>query len=335
MNLLFIATLLLTVLTTTTYAGETIEVEVSLDEICSDEAINVDTEEFCQNLVQELDGEKPIKLEQKDDNGNTWIFNISAGYTRTKYFNSDVHFQNSRINANVDNFDWKERTSFDYFSPEKLKGKGNTFRFLDEPTNAAFLSAKNGKNVVTVSMLHHKYLKQIGQVKHVTGTIDGVEVDRDMMINQIDDYQNDPHDPGQMYLWRFENTWNQTTVQVGYGRELNMLKKGKFSITYTPSVNIGVISGQTYSSYQSQEDYWSSDAVQDKWRIHGMTLSQENRFDAKYKKVGIFVDQKLIVTKVKNKFVDGTATYNLMYVPITVGLTVDINGKKNKTNSPE
>lgn len=294
--------------------------KVSLD-------LSTTKEETCQMLAE---NNNSLSVKQTDDSGNNWIFNLSFGYTRTKYFNSDVHFQSSRMDVVVKDFDWKERTSFNYFHKENLKGVDNMFRFIDEPTNAAFLSAKKGKNVFVVSMLHHKYLKQVGQVRHVSGTIDGVDVDRNMLVNQIDDYKNDPHDPGAMYLGRFENTWIQTTVQVGYGREFNLLKNKNFQINYTPTINVGIMSGKTYSAYQSKEDYWTNDTNQDNWRIHGITFSQGNKIDFKYKRVGLFIDQKLIVTKVKNQFLDGTATYNFVYAPVTVGVTVDLNGKKVK-----
>lgn len=338
---IFLVTAIL--LSSASYA-ETIEIDVDLNTLCNTQDNNSDTEEFCAEMskhqddqVGEDDKDKPkeekppIKLVQKDDKGNEWIFNLSFGYTRTKYFDTDVHFQTDKMDVNVKKFGMQERHSFNYFRKENLKGKGNTFRFFDEPTNSAFLSAKKGKNVITVSMLHHKYLKETNQVRHVTGTIKGNEVDKDMMINSRDDWQNDDRAADNMYLYRFENTWQQTTVQVGYGRELNLIKKKNFRLNYTPSMNIGVMSGKTYSSYQKDGAYWDGDAKQDNWRIHGITVSQGNRFDAKYKKIGVFLDQKLVITKVKNQIMDnGTATYNLMFIPVTFGMTIDLNGPKKK-----
>jgi hypothetical protein len=221
---------------------------------------NEDTiENFSQNILSPLDlslgdpdkrkltcetllSSTPLTVSKKDRDGDTWNVKFYFGYSRAKYFNSDVHLQSTRVNVDIKDMEWKERNSFEYFKRESLKGKGNTFRFIDEPTSTMMLTLEKGKNVFFISVFHLKYLKEQFQDKLVTGTLDGVSVNGVIPINEPFDGYNDQ--PGQMHLTRLENTYWQANIQTGYGRKFNLIGNEKTGIlSFTPYVQGGIYIG--------------------------------------------------------------------------------------------
>ncbi len=276
---------------------------------------------------------KPIEIKQKDQDGDEWNIKFFFGYTRTEYFNSPtVKLRSTRVNVDIKDFDWTERHSFEYFNKEKLKGKGNTFRFIDEPTNSFFINFEKGKNVYTFSLLHYKYVMTKDQDKHVTGTIDGVAVDGVMPLNpEFDGYNNKP---GEMHLLRLENTYQQVNPQIGYGRKIDIVSSPKYGkLSYTPSVQVGFIGGGSYSAFTKEGEYWVSDNKAQKFEIKGATFTAGHRIEYEKGRLSAFMDQKFTTSKIKQDFLDGTATYRLNYMPVTLGVGIKIF-KKAKVIPP-
>ncbi len=297
-----------------------VESDLEMKQVC--EAMNV---MVAANNNQPIG---PIDIPQVDGQGNKWNFRIYFGYTRSRYFNSpEVALNSSRVNVVVKDFDWEERNSFEYFTWDKIKQPGNTFRFIDEPTNSFGFSMEKKNNVIFLSVFHMKWLFNNSQVKHVTGTLDGVEVDKVMPVNQPFDGYN--AQPGEMNLIRLENTYWNINPQIGYGRKIDIISNKKFgTLSYTPSVQAGLMIGSSFSAYTVKGGYWDSDSKAQGIEYKGTSLTAGHRLDYEKGRMGLFIDQKYTTSNIKQDFLDGSAKYRLNFSPVTFGLSVKINQSK-------
>lgn len=276
----------------------------------------------------------PIELLKKSDDGDEWLFRFHFGFSRTNYMPTDMKLQSSRLDVVIRDFEFKERTSAEYYNPKNWQSFQDGFRWIDEPTNVFAISAEKNNNVFYLNVFHPKFLKVNYQDKHVTGTVDGVAVDGVMPINEpFDGYNNQP---GQMHLTRFENTHKQMDWQIGYGRKFVIMdSKRAGQLTYTPQVYAGLSSGMPTAVYVKEGEYWDFDHSGDKHQLQGMNAAVGHSLEYKYGKVAVFAAQKLTVSHLKQDFFDGTAEFNMMYVnPLTVGVTVDLFKLKKKTPQP-
>jgi len=268
------------------------------------------------------------KTEPKKDN-NGWKFNFNFGFNRTKYFNTDIHLKSSRINATIKDFEFKERTSAEFYNPSTWKQPMDALRWIDEPTNSFTISAEKNNNIIYATAFHPKFLKKDYQNKHVIGTVDGIDVDKVIPINkEFDGYNNQP---GEMHMTRFENTHMQMDWQLGYGRRINILNSEKYgSLSYIPSVHAGITTGQHLDVYLKEGKYWEYDDYKDKNRIQGPNLSLGNRIQYDYKKFSVFVENKMTVSHLQHQFLDGTAKYNMKYISTTFGIGFKLFETKGK-----
>ncbi len=262
----------------------------------------------------------PFMLRTTDPNGQPWVFKFGFGYTRTWYGNSDVTLQSSRYNVKIKDFEWKERSSFNYFTYETLSKKGNAFKFIDEPTSSIYATAEKGKLSIMFSVLHYKYLMDNSQVKHIEGTIDGVQVNSVMPVRQeFDGYNNQP---GESHIWRLESTYWQVNPQIGIGRKINIIDKKKAgTLSITPNVQAGIMIGNTYSAVQVKDGYWDSDSNGDNFKYQGTTMSAGARLEYERKRWTVFLDSKFTQANVKTGFLDGKAIYKVNYIPTTFGVS--------------
>jgi hypothetical protein len=265
----------------------------------------------------------PIEIIKKDSDGNTWKIRFHFGFTRTSYANTDMYLKSSRVNVVIKDFEFDERTTAEAYDFRRWNRPLHYTQWIDEPTNTFAFSVENKNNVFYLTAFHPKFLKTKYQDKHVTGVVDGVAVDHVMPINEeFDGYNNQP---GQMHLTRFENTHRQMDWQIGYGHKLVIFddaKAGKLS--YIPRVDVGLTSGQNRTVYVKKDEYWEFDEKEDKHRVQGVNASVGHRIEYERGKVGLFVDQKVTVSKLNHGFLDGTASYSMLYSPITFGLSFQI-----------
>lgn len=285
-------------------------------------------EKVCDALYSFSSGGKiqdPILVPVKDEKGNQWNYRFYFGYTRAKYFNSpELTLSSTRVNVVVKDFEWKERSSFNYFTLDELSKKGQAFRFIDEPTSTFGFKMEKNNNVIDLSVFHMKWLFNKEQVKQVNGTIDGTEIDGVIPVSeQFDGYNAQP---GEMNLVRLENTYWNINPQIGYGRKIKLVgndKKG--TLSYTPSAYVGLMIGSGYSSYLKEGEYWEYDSKAQKIEVKGGSFSVGHRLEYERKRMGLFLDQKYTASKMTQDFLDGKAKYNLNFSPITFGISVKIN----------
>jgi hypothetical protein len=304
------------------------QLSLEMNKISPSVDFNWSKQQTC-SAIKELAHNKtePFELLKKDSDGNTWKIRFHFGFTRTSYADTDMHLKNSRMDVVIKDFSFDERTTADAYDFRKWNKFEHFFQWIDEPTNTFAFSLEKDKNVFYLTAFHPKFLKSKFQDKHVTGVVDGVAVDQVMPINEIFDGYN--NQPGQMHLTRFENTHKQMDWQIGYGRKMVVFdtpKAGKLS--YIPRVDVGLTSGKNRTVYVKEGQYWEYDEIEDKHRIQGANLSIGHRVEYERGKVGLFVDQKVTASKLHHGSLDGTASYNMLYSPVTFGLSFQIYQKK-------
>lgn len=268
----------------------------------------------------------PIELKKIDENKNPWVIRFHFGFSRTKYWNTDMKLKSDRIDVMIKDFEFEERTTASFYNPSTWQQPMDALRWIDEPTNQFIITAEKNKNVFFLTVFHPKYLKEKYQTKHVSGVVDGVPVNGVMPIHtEFDGYNKVP---GELELVRFENTHKQMTWQLGYGREFNLYKSPnkKTSVTWTPQVQAGIMTGQHFTVYEKKDIYWDYTDYTDKKPYHGVVLSAGQKVEVKHGKVSVFVDQKLNYSKVKHGFADanGSAEYNMLFMPVTFGIGIDL-----------
>lgn len=266
---------------------------------------------------------------------NKWNFSFHFGFSRTKYHNTDMRLKSSRIDVLIKDFEIDERTSAGFYNPTNWEKFGDAFRWIDEPTNHFIITAEKNNHSIILSIFHPKFLKKQYQNKHVIGTVDGVAVDDLIDINEeFDGYNNQV---GEMYLVRFENTHMQMAWSVGYGYDIKLFNSEKAgALSIRPTVYIGAMTGQNYSVYVQEGEYWEFDDGKDKNRIQGLILTGGLRLNYRIKNFNFFVDGQYSRTHLNHGFMDGTAEYNLTYTPLTfgIGYTFDFSKNKKKRKTP-
>lgn len=290
---------------------------------------NIDNHSDRCPLLSELNKiQKP-----KDKKNSPWNFSFHFGFTRTFYNNTDMRLKSDRIDVTIKDFEFDERTSAGFYNPANWEQAMDAFRWIDEPTNHFVLTAEKNGHSIILSIFHPKFLKKQYQTKHVIGTVDGVEINDFIDINEeFDGYNNQV---GEMYLVRFENTHLQMAWQVGYGYELKLIDSEKYgTLSVRPSVLIGVMSGQHYDVYIQEGEYWEFDDHKDPHGIQGPMASVGLRVNYRIKNFNFFVDGKYSYASLKHGFGDdnGFAEYDISYKAITfgVGYTIPWNKKKKK-----
>lgn len=292
----------------------------------------IQAEGIITNLEQ---GVKPQAIEIcKDDDRkpeDKWKVRFYASHSFTTYFNSDVTFQSSRYNVTIKDYEWAERSSREFFLPETWKKEGNNpFQMIDEPSNTFTVSIEKNGHEFFLSAFHLKFLQAENQVKHISGTIDGVAVDGMAPVNKpFDGYDQVP---GESELVRNENTHRQMTFELGYGHRFKLLDSKIGSISYVPSIGLGVMMGNNLTVVIKPGEWWEFDDYQETFGVQGFGGSVTNRieFNSKKERVGFFYENKLGYYKQKHAFMDGTQKYNLGFSGNSVGVKFMIHNPNNK-----
>jgi hypothetical protein len=264
-----------------------------------------------------------------------WKIRFYASHSFTQYFNTDITFKSSRYNVEIKNYEWVERSSREFFSPETWKEEGkNPFQMIDEPTNTFVLSIEKNGHEFFLSAFHPKFLQAENQVKHIIGNIDGVDVDEVAPVNRPFDGYN--QSPGESELVRNQNTHKEMIFEIGYGHRFKLLDSKFGKIDYVPSVTMGVVVGQNLSVMIAKDEWWDFEDGLDSYGIQGIGGSITNRleFSTPKKRFGVFYENKLGFYKMEHGFMDGSQKYNLGLMGNSLGMKFMINNpnnhKKNK-----
>jgi hypothetical protein len=260
-----------------------------------------------------------------------WKLSIYAGHSFTHYFNSDIQFRSSRYNVDIKDYEWAERGSRKYFMPATWKQPGNNpFQFIDEPSNIFSLCLDKGNHQFCLTAFHPKFLQANDQTKYMSGNIDGTDVNGYAPINRPFDGYNQT--PGESELVRNQNSHRQMNFEIGYGYKLKLATTRFGSLTYVPSVGIGVMTGENYTVMIQENQWWDFDDYTDKYRVQGIGGSINNRIEytTPNGKFGVYYQNKLAYFHQHHGFMDGTQTYNLGLMSNNVGFKFSINSPKKR-----
>lgn len=316
--------------------NETVDAQFVQDIIVSLDAVETltDQTDFC--LINEADlqqlntpsvYDRALTLGPDQDR---WKLRFYASHSFTTYFDTDMRMRSSRINVDIQDYSWTERSSREFFTPSTWKEEGNNpFQMIDEPTNTFTFSLEKNGNEFFLSAFHPKFL-QNDQTRQVSGTIDGVEVNGVQPINKpFDGYDQVP---GEMELVRNQNTHQEMIFEVGYGHRFKLLEGRLGSLVYTPSVGVGVTVGANYSVIVKEGAWWEFDDYTDRLKVQGFGGSISNRleYNTPNKKFGVFYENKLGFYKQNHGFLDGTQEYDLKFMGNNVGVVFMLYNPKKK-----
>jgi hypothetical protein len=271
---------------------------------------------------------QPKCPETKTD--DKWKLRLYASHSFTTYFDSDVTFKSSRYNVEIKDYQWAERSSREFFLPSEWKKPGNNpAQMIDEPSNTFTMSLEKNGHEFFISAFHPKFLQAPDQVKHITGTIDGVAVDEVAPVNKpFDGYDQVP---GESELVRNQNTHKQMSFEIGYGHRFTLLDSKFGSISYVPSIGVGIMVGENYTAMIKEGQWWDFEDNIDSQYVQGFGGSITNRieFNSKKERVGVFYENKLAYYKQNHGFLDGSQKYNLGFMGNSFGLKFMIYNPKN------
>jgi hypothetical protein len=279
-----------------------------------------------------IDCDSPlIKTHKKQD--DKWKIRLYASHSYTTYFNSDISLKSSRYNIEIKDYEWAERSSREFFTYDEWKKPGsNPLQMIDEPTNTFTISIEKNGHEFFLSAFHPKFLQADNQVKYVKGTIDGTEVDGVVPINKpFDDWDQVP---GESELVRNANTHKQMTFELGYGYRFKLFDSKLGSMSYIPSLGIGVMAGENRSTVIKPNEWFEFDDYKDNQYIQGVGGSVTNRieFNSRKEKVGFFYENKLGYYQQNHGFLDGKQSYNIGFMGNSVGVKVMIYNSNKKKN---
>lgn len=287
------------------------------------QVMDVDVSDYCKEqmeLVEDLncDSIPNVEIDKIDHAGNRWKLRFHFGFSRTEYYKTDLSINTDRFNVVLKDIEVEERTSAHHYDPKLWKGFEDSYRWIDEPTNTFAFSLEKGKNNFYLTVFHPKYLKSIA---YKETTEDGVT---QYDFKDLPDNANssEPLADGFKRIY-FQNTHHNLIWQVGYGRQFRILDSRFGKLTYIPRADVGLNSGKARSIDNGQ--LW-----EDKERIQGYNASLGNRLEYQKGAVSLFVDHKVIYSKLETGFLDGKANYDLVSTPLTFGVGIDIFTKKNR-----
>lgn len=302
---------------------------LNLPEICKDKAhseatslklINLDQSDlilvdqgFCEvyrESLTEPEGPEP-----------SWKIRFYASNSFTHYFNSNMNFHSSRYSVEIKDYEWVETSNRNFFSPrEWFKPGNNPAQILDEPTNTFTVSIEKNGHEFYISAFHPKFVQAENQNKQITGTIDGVPVNRVEPVNQP--FENRDRLPGESKLIRNEFTYGEMIFEAGYSHRFMIFKSRLGNITYIPKVGVGVQIGRNVSTVAKAGQWWDYEDSQDRFHPQGFGASVANRIEinSRNERVGIFYENRIGYYDVTSKFLDGTQHFGLGFVGNNFGV---------------
>ena len=267
--------------------------------------------------------------------GDKWKIRLYASHSFTNYFKSDITFKSSRYNVEIKDYEWAERSSRHFFNPKTFLAKGhNPFQIIDEPSNTFTVSIEKNGHEFFLSAFHPKFYQKEDQVKYMKGTIDGTPVDGVAPINKPFDGYNQT--PGESELIRNQNTYGQMNFEVGYGHRFKLLDSDFGSISYIPSIGMGIMIGNNYNVMIKEDTWWDFEDHSDGFKLQGVGGSIKNRVElnTKNEKFGLFYENKIAYFHQEHGFFDGTQTYNLGLNSNNIGLKFMVYNPNKKKSVP-
>jgi hypothetical protein len=257
-----------------------------------------------------------------------WQVRVYASHAFTHYFPSDIRIKTSRYDVKIDNYEWVERSSREFFNPKTWSKPGNNpLQIFDEPSNSYTLAFEKNAHIIFVSHFHPKFYQEPDQVRHIQGTIDGVAVDHNAPVN--DALHGNYQLPGAMRLEDNKNTYLQMEFEVGYAHKFNLLSSKKFgTISYVPGISAGVQTGRTRSATVKDGERVE---YHEQYSLQGVGGSIRNKIEWRTPKerFGLFYENKTSLYHRKHNLLDGTQEFNFAYTANSVGFSFSLYNPAN------
>ena len=267
------------------------------------------------------------KFMNENSKDDRWKVSFHFGFTRTHYHNTRMKMRTENMDVTIRDFEFKERTSADFYNPKNWKQFMDAFRWIDEPSNTFVITVeKKGHNII-LSYFHPKYLIKKDQEKRVTGTLNGETIDG---VYELD---RDESGIGQeLNILRWENTYMQLHFLVGYGYDLKIVhseKYGTFSVT--PQVYFGVMTGRNLTVVPDPESETGFSEIRQPMEYHGATVGLGAKVQYRWKWINLFVQGQIQTGGMRHSMgEDGRAKYNMTYESLTFGVGFTINTRKKR-----
>ncbi|MCE9506894.1 MAG: hypothetical protein K8R48_01065 [Alphaproteobacteria bacterium] len=257
-----------------------------------------------------------------------WQVRVYASHAFTHYFPSDIRIKTSRYDVKIDNYEWVERSSREFFNPKTWSKPGNNpFQVFDEPSNTYTLAFEKNAHVIFVSHFHPKFYQEPDQIRHIQGTIDGVAVDHTAPVN--DALHGNYYLPGAMRLEDNKNTYLQMEFEAGYAHKFTLLDNKKFGkVLYVPGISAGVQTGRTRSAVIKDGERVE---YHEQYSLQGVGGSIRNKIEWRTPKerFGLFYENKTSLYHRKHELLDGTQEFNFCYTANTVGFSFSLYNPAN------
>ena len=271
----------------------------------------------------------PQELKISDQAGNPWKIRFHFGHSRMfdSIKPSDVHIKSAELTGTIKGFTFKERTSDQYFNPTKWTELADSTKWVDEPSNTFTISIENKKNAIYLTAYHPKLLKTyyekrtmvngVEQVTYTDGTISLSDGTPEAVAAIPDGTRG----------ITLQNTHLLMAWQIGYGRKFKIFdtqKAGK--LTYVVRADVGLQTGAARTIIIDKTNPNNMTWVQkyDDFGIQGYNADVGHRLEYQRGRFGLFVDQKMVFSKIETGFMEGTASYNMQYTPTTFGVSFDL-----------
>ena len=288
-------------------------------EVAQNKAIELEKITTCKRIAELHDAQvEPVVLEKKDEDNNKWRFNFSFGFTKTDYKPTTIHVHSSEINVVIKDVEMVERTSADHYNPATWQHINNAAQWIDEPTNTFTFSMEKNNNVFYLTVYHPKYLKSILYKKT---EVDGETQYQFQNIGESNDFSQ-TITPGYNMMY-IGNTHYNMVWQVGAGHRFTLFNTPKAGrLSYIIKGDVGITTGKARSVQIIPGIAWNDHVGQEE--LQGVNASIGQRLEYKRGIVSIFIDQKVLIQKLSHGFYDGTVDYNLVSVPTTFGISIDL-----------
>ena len=292
------------------------------------------TSSSCANLkvMREAVGDRPYEVTMRDQEDKRWKVRFYFGNTRNTYFPTDIKLKTSEMDVKISGMMPRERPSDSYYRFWEAKG-GFTkyFNWIDEPNNTFRLAVEKEGNEFFLTVWHPKYTFVQNGVNDqntnvlVEGTVNGQPVNGYQHIKGDFDSNGTPL-PNQIHLSKWENSHRFLNWEVGYGKVIPLIKvRDEPILKWTPQLSAGVFTGKNNSAYinaQGENKVYEND----KFKIMGYSATVGNRISLTNRKdnLGVFVEHRYYLGKLKYDWADGTAEHNLRSSSFTFGVQIGL-----------
>jgi hypothetical protein len=318
--------------------GQKLSIKEITSNYMSNEKLLEDHIESCFKKEKAYSFSKSFKEKEK------WKLSFEFGYSRTSYFNTDLHIDGAEVQGTIYDFNFEERTSGHFYNPATWDTLQKYVQWIDEPTNHFIITLEKGRHNVILSIFHPKWLIGNNDWNRVEGYVNGAYVDEYMDLDAPfeEDYSNFITQPGELSLVRFENTHLQMEFSIGYGFDFNIFSSKKLGeLNFQPMIFAGIMTGKNLTVTRDPNNFWEFQDYETPFHIQGPMFALGAKVQWDLGPIELFYQFKYTNAQMtENDAWGGTVEYRHQYVTNTFGIGFDIprfkdssmNGERKRAN---